>query len=119
MGQFIFEQFRKEILEKSKKAKACATRYRAALEATTTVDFMNVVFRNFDWLSDNIFLKIEDIPQKLWDRCQILNCSNNQLVSLPELPKCEVLDCRNNQLVSLPELPQCKVLYCDNNQLVK
>ena len=36
-----------------------------------------------------------------------LNCSNNQLTSLPTLPQnLEILYCFNNQLTSLPTLPQ-------------
>ena len=48
-----------------------------------------------------------------------LNCSNNQLTSLPTLPQnLEILYCFNNQLTSLPTLPQnLKELYCSNNQL--
>jgi len=48
-----------------------------------------------------------------------LNCSNNQLTSLPTLPQnLQILFCTNNQLTSLPTLPQnLQTLYCYNNQL--
>jgi Leucine-rich repeat (LRR) protein len=46
-----------------------------------------------------------------------LNCSNNQLTSLPELPfNLKILECNNNQLTSLPELPSTlEYLNCENN----
>ena len=48
-----------------------------------------------------------------------LNCWNNQLTSLPELPKSlEYLYCDHNQLTSLPVLPKSlKRLYCRDNNL--
>jgi len=49
--------------------------------------------------------------------CEALDCFNNQLTSLPELPVCETLHCGNNQLTQLPKLPVCKTLYCRPNQL--
>ena len=47
-----------------------------------------------------------------------LDCSDQRLTSLPELPQCQKLWCKNNQLTSLPELPQCQYLSCQNNQLL-
>ena len=48
-----------------------------------------------------------------------LDCSNNQLTSLPPLPKTlKELYCSNNQLTSLPPLPETlEILYCEYNQL--
>jgi Leucine-rich repeat (LRR) protein len=48
-----------------------------------------------------------------------LNCSNNQLTALPELPaSLTVLYCYYNQLAVLPELPDnLTKLFCGNNQL--
>jgi len=46
-----------------------------------------------------------------------LNCSCNQLTSLPSLPPLEILNCSYNQLTSLPDLPSLKELYCNDNQL--
>ena len=48
-----------------------------------------------------------------------LDCSYNQLTSLPTLPpNLEELFCFNNQLTSLPTLPpNLKKLFCSNNQL--
>ena len=61
-----------------------------------------------------------------WQRLTVLNCSNNQLHSLPEsIGKCaalQILICNNTQLRTLPEsLGNCaalRELYCTNNQLV-
>ena len=49
-----------------------------------------------------------------------INCSNNNLTSLPILPKNLVsLDCSNNNLTSLPKLPRfLESLYCNNNKLI-
>jgi uncharacterized protein YvpB len=48
-----------------------------------------------------------------------LNCNDNKLTSLPELPKgLTVLTVDNNQLSKLPVLPKnLTLLWCDNNQL--
>jgi len=48
-----------------------------------------------------------------------LNCSENHLSSLPELPKSLAdLNCRSNQLTSLPTLPESLLfLHCGDNQL--
>jgi len=51
--------------------------------------------------------------------CEWLDCSNNRLESLPELPVCKILFCWNNRLTQLPELPACKILYCSNNLLTQ
>ena len=65
---------------------------------------------------------------RLWSRTgalnpsiHIINCADNKLTSLPELPDgLGELDCRNNQLTQLPRLPgELGNLYCDNNQLIK
>jgi Leucine-rich repeat (LRR) protein len=50
---------------------------------------------------------------------EILNCSNNQLTSLSNLPQnLKILYCYHNQLTSLSNLPQnLKNLDCSNNQL--
>jgi len=48
-----------------------------------------------------------------------LNCSDNQLTSLPTLPQnLEELHCYTNQLTLLPTLPQnIQELYCYNNPI--
>jgi len=50
---------------------------------------------------------------------QVLNCSNNQLIALPNLPaNLQVLNCSNNQLETLPILPNNLTgLYCAQNHL--
>ena len=48
---------------------------------------------------------------------QKLDCSHNQLTSLPKIPNIEQLRCYNNQLTSLPEMPNIRVLYCECNHL--
>ena len=48
-----------------------------------------------------------------------MNCKNNRLTSIPDLPDyLRNLTCNNNQLTLLPDLPNSlKDLVCDNNQL--
>lgn len=46
-----------------------------------------------------------------------LNCSFNNLQFLPKIPKCEILNCQNNQILSLPELKNVKKLNCSNNNI--
>ena len=49
-----------------------------------------------------------------------LNCYNNQLTTLPELPESlAILNCSSNQLTSLPEMPVGLIdLMCQNNELI-
>ena len=74
-------------------------------------------FKNLKTLdcSNNQLTSLPTLPQNL----KTLDCYNNQLTSLPTLPQnLKTLDCYNNQLTSLPTLPQnLEVLYCYNNQL--
>ena len=44
-----------------------------------------------------------------------LDCSNENLTSLPLFPELTYLDCENTQLTSLPLLPKLKELRCSNN----
>ncbi len=50
---------------------------------------------------------------------QILDCSDNNLTSLPKLnEKLQILKCYNNQIISLPELNEnLEYLRCSNNNL--
>jgi len=48
-----------------------------------------------------------------------LNCSFNNLISIPPLPNCKYLNCVGNQITELPPLPKCKTLICSDNQLIK
>ena len=78
-----------------------------------------------DWLSrqndDDMLnisnLNLERLPENFPIHIKILNCSYNQLTSLPDLPKCTKLYCLYNKLTSLPALPNCTILECENNQL--
>ena len=68
---------------------------------------------------------MEKMKQYINENETILNCSNNQLTSLPTeigmLPNLKYLYCNNNQLTSLPTeigmLSNLHDLYCYNNQL--
>jgi hypothetical protein len=62
--------------------------------------------------------KLEVLPAA-FPVCTFLDCSFNNLRSLPALPLCETLSCQQNQLVSLPLLPKCIDLDCRWNQLTK
>ena len=68
-------------------------------------------------LSDRNLTKLPDLSEYI--SLKYLYCFNNNLTSLPELPKSlEILDCNNNKLTKLPELPNTlTTLYCDNNYL--
>jgi len=63
-------------------------------------------------------LDLTELPS-IPGNCQILNCSWNNLRSLPPLPNCRVLFCWNNELISFPALPKCGKLYCQYNQLTR
>ena len=68
-------------------------------------------------ISCKSFKSLPDLTR--YKNLEVLNCSNNQLTSLPTLPQSlEVLQCSNNQLTSLPTLPQTlKELDCDDNPI--
>jgi Leucine-rich repeat (LRR) protein len=74
-------------------------------------------FKNLKILdcSYNQLTSLPTLPQNL----QKLYCSDNQLTYLPTLPQnLEVLQCFKNELTSLPTLPQkLKILVCYNNEL--
>ena len=61
------------------------------------------------------------IPLKLSDSLIYINCSQNNLSKLPNLPKnLEKLICSNNKLTELPELPKyLDELDVDNNKIIK
>ncbi len=64
--------------------------------------------------------ELSSFPERLsLDKLVTLDCSNNQLVSLPALPMIVTLNCSNNQLVSLPDLPNVVNLDCRNNRLTR
>ena len=62
--------------------------------------------------SNNGLTFLPDLPN-----CRELNCSTNKLTKLPHLLKCEYLCCCNNILQCLTELPLCKFLNCSHCQL--
>ena len=55
-----------------------------------------------------------------WDDITDLDCSNNNLTVLPNLPpNLRALVCKNNQLEEIPDLPQSlEYLDCSNNKLI-
>ena len=81
--------------------------------------YLNSLFE--DILTLNIrSMGIKSLPDLTrFKNLKTLNCSNNQLTSLPTLPQnLEVLYCYDNQLTYLPTLPQnLKTLSCYDNLL--
>jgi Leucine-rich repeat (LRR) protein len=78
--------------------------------------------RNYNYIlhincSDNQLTSLPKLPNSL----QILYCYDNQLTSLPELPdSLEILFCYNNQLTYLPELPNSFLeIFCQNDNIIK
>ena len=64
---------------------------------------------------DNNLTSLPELPESLMD----MNCSFNNLTSLPKLPKSlKWLSCHHNNLTSLPELSKSlEYLYCSFNKL--
>ena len=65
-------------------------------------------------------MKITHLPNLTrFTNLKIINCFNNLLTSIPELPKnLKELYCHNNKLVSLPSLNEnLEHLDCSNNEL--
>jgi len=83
---------------------------RSRLTSLDGIDLSGVTKLN---CSCNQLTSLPSLPPSL----EILNCSYNQLTSLPDLPSLKELYCSNNQLTSLPDLPALEILYCWNNQL--
>ena len=51
---------------------------------------------------------------------EILTCSNNKLIQLPNLPiKINIIHCYHNKLTQLPTLPQQLYNCCCNDFIVK
>ena len=55
-----------------------------------------------------------------YDKITIIDCYNNELITLPILPNCLVkLNCTNNYLINLPVLHNnLNFLHCTNNYLI-
>ena len=85
--------------------------------------FMNKYLREDSGGSDiivNVINKLGKIltnTPPLKNDCEELDCANNLLKSLPNLPNCEELKCEDNMLESLPDLPKCEELICSNNSI--
>jgi Leucine-rich repeat (LRR) protein len=67
---------------------------------------------------------LNDKRCKMTPTLQYLNCSNNQLILLTNLPPTlQYLSCSNNQITILPNLlemtPTLRTLCCSNNQLTQ
>ena len=87
---------------------------------------MTLEKRISEWLTDTSkLLNISNLFLKKWPKLLKgkehlivkLNCSTNQLKSLPNLPNITVLYCNNNELQSLPNFPNLTKLTCRYNQL--
>jgi len=73
----------------------------------------------FDSLTglDCSFNQLSSLP-KLPNLLTSLYCSNNQLTGLPHLPNAlTYLDCRFNKITSLPTFPLLHYFYCDSNRI--
>ena len=87
-------------------------------QATNQAMIARADHQPFELALDNLGLTGElPLPKQLL--IDQLNCRNNQLTSLPELPpNLQWLDCHYNQLTNLPELPlSLQWLDCHSNQL--
>jgi Leucine-rich repeat (LRR) protein len=75
-------------------------------------DYPNIKILN---CNNNKLISLDNLPISLKN----LYCNNNQLTSLDNLPiNIKILDCANNQITSLNNLPiNLKELYCWNNQI--
>ena len=62
--------------------------------------------------SDNLLKDIPNLPN-----CRYLNCSNNLLTKLPTTPECRNLKCFGNKLTQLPQLHKCIFINCSWNIL--
>jgi hypothetical protein len=56
-----------------------------------------------------------------YDKVVYINCSNNNLTLIPELPNSvQYICCERNKLNSLPELPNSlQRLWCNDNKFIK
>ena len=81
-------------------------------EMTTTIKFNDNIEHQY-----NSFDEITQLDN--YDEIVYIDCYNNNLSSLPQLPNSlEVLSCKYNNLSSLPQLSNSlKDLYCNNNNL--
>jgi len=100
-----------QTIDKSK-IKGLYMSYKNLTELLDLSEYTNLKELNCD---NNNLTELPELPNSL----EILKCYNNNLTSLPELPNSlEYLDFDNNQLTSLPELPNSlEYLYCKYNKL--
>lgn len=63
---------------------------------------------------------LTELPESdIWKEVKYLNCSNNNLARLPNLPSVVKLICTKNVLIELPKMPLITDLCCDFNKLTK
>lgn len=89
------------------------------LKNSDVENYLDVLPENIDQITLG-YQPIYFIPDlKRFSNLIFLNCCNNQLKSLPNLPQSlKVLYCPNNDLEELPELPHTlRSLYCYKNKL--
>lgn len=65
--------------------------------------------------SNNLIVSLDNLPSNI----RVLVCDHNQIISLDNLPAGIVkLDCSFNELVELDNLPPClEYLFCNNNYI--
>ena len=105
---------RQKVIDACKEASACKDELRRLIGAENQQDFEEVLYNNFSWCVKNGILEcwMSDVVY-----CKELDCHNNNLISLPELPQLQELYCRHNNLTSLPDMPRVQELYCSYNNL--
>ena len=82
----------------------------------TTLDGIDLTGVTQLYCGDNQLTSLPPLPKTLKE----LYCCDNNLTRLPNLPETlKKLYCQNNQLTSLPPLPETlQQLYCEDNQLM-
>lgn len=87
----------------------------AELMKLIEVDINELLMTNKINLCD---MKLDELPEiPSW--ITSLDCEENNIKTLPDLPNIVTLFCGYNKLTNLPELPKCRILFCSSNKLTE
>lgn len=57
-------------------------------------------------------LGLKELPENLPKSLMFLDCSQNRIVYITDLPNIVVLKCNQNRIFHIPPLPKCEILEC-------
>lgn len=63
------------------------------------------------------YQNLHEFPVADYSQVKCVDCCENQLSTLPEMPNVRFLRCIDNKFKSLPVMPKLYALYCSHNKI--